>query len=194
LTAAGPAAASSPYQREAYLLAGLIRSDARKDAGPGGGKLVGTHTCCGTRIIDVYYKARPRVIAPAPGTNPLAPPTIKESTEGAYHLRLEETVHGKPMSVSLREFGTEPGYALGTEPEDHASALSYDIQIGWLSSLPDGLPGGGKAGWSARVSYSYLTVGVEALGASTAQLGQATEVAEKAARQAPVEGETDLLR
>jgi hypothetical protein len=190
LIAAAPAAASSPFPREAAVLAGLIRKDARTG---GTAKLVRIHDCCGIRIIDVYYRARPRPKAPAPPSEPLGPPPVEAPTEGAYHLRLIETDHGRPVSVSVREFGTEPGYVLGTEPQTHASGLGYDITIEWVRSLPKYSPHAGMPGWTATVFYGYLTAASEQAGIlSTAQLRQATEVADKAARHAPVEGETDL--
>jgi hypothetical protein len=89
----------------------------------------------------------------------------------------------------VHEFGTEPGYRLGTEPEDHAGALSYSFDMTWYHHITRSVPGRGKPGWLTRVGYSYVTLGMSFVTESPAERGQAIEVAKKAARRAPVTGE-----
>jgi hypothetical protein len=143
-------------------------------------------------VIDVYYRAssRPEAVQPSPA--PYTPP-LREPTEGAYHLHLLETVRGRLLDITINEFGTEPGYRLGTEPQTHASGLSYQFQMEWQRTRPHS-PGAGGAGWSLFVGYSYLTLGIGAAGASDAQLRQAIAVTKQAALHRPVNGETNLAR
>jgi hypothetical protein len=125
---------------------------------------------------------------------PYAPPPVQEPTEGAYHLHLLETVRGRLLDIAISEFGTEPGYVLGTEPQTHASALNYQFQMEWQRALPQTSPGAGRPGWSLSVGYSYLTFGNESVGATSAQLRQAIAVTKQAALHLPVNGQSNLAQ
>ena len=184
-----PAAAKlsvSADQLEAETLAQLILSDARR-GGPPATRLVRTRTqCCELRATDVFYRAKlapeepPR--PPEPFPNPmLAPPP----REGAYHLRLRETIHGRPLEISIHEYGTEVGYVLGTEPDTRASALSYHFSMRWHRAS-----GTEKAGWGTSIEYSYRSFGkARSRELTRFERRQAIAVAKKAAQLAPVTGE-----
>jgi hypothetical protein len=174
-------------QREADALASMIRSDARR-GGPSATTLIRTRKdCCGLRFVEVYYRAHRR----AAGTTGHARAThLAGPAEGAYHLPLLETATGSPIAITLHEYGTEPGYVLGTEPSTHASHLSYTFSIEKYRVPPKYLPQEERLGWSVLVSYSYSTLGMARRGASSAELRQAIEVTDRAALRAPVTGET----
>jgi hypothetical protein len=187
---------SRAYQHEASTLAHLIRRDARA-GGPSATTLVRTHAvCCSLRVTDVYYSAMP--VTPPKHAQPAPPPPQPESdapvsvefpTHGAYHLRLLETVRGRPLAITVKEFGTEPGYVLGTEPETHASALEYEFNLLWYRVRPGSPAYGGRPGWFASVWYSYIVIGHGRSDLSRFELRQAVQVAKSAALRRPVEGE-----
>ena len=188
--AAQPQAARN--QLEAQTLAGLIRGDAR-EAGPRSTTLVrARNECCGRRLIDVYYRVKtaPKTLHCPPEPNGTL--CVEPPTEGAYHLRLLETLKGHPLHISVNEFGTEPGYVLGTEPDTHASGLGYRFTMDWRRTLPENQ---GESGWTVSVYYSELTLGAGRTGEGTIyELHQAIAVCKKAARHTPVIGEAADFR
>jgi hypothetical protein len=179
-------------RRAAGVLARLIRRDAR-EGGPSSTTLVRDRSeCCSVRAIDVYYRASPKTWPPCPASASLL--CQEPPGDGAYHLRLRETTRGRPLAVSVREFGTAPGYQLGTESHDHASSLSYSFETTWYRHVPNHLSRVGRPGWVSYVGYSYMTRGKFHIDALPPQRRQAIDVAEKASSLAPVAGEPEVTR
>ena len=184
-----PAAAKlsvSASQREAETLAQLIRNDVRR-GGPPATTLVRPQTqCCEVRATDVFYRAN---LAPEEPPRPPEqfpnPMLVPPPREGAYHLRLRETVRGHPLEISIHEYGTEVGYVLGTEPDTRASALGYRFSMRWHRASSRE-----RAAWRTSVEYSYITLGkTRAQEPTSFERRQAISVAKKASQLAPVTGE-----
>lgn len=182
------AAAERPLGRAmahaARGLAAIIRDDARRIARSHATGAVISKRCCGTRVLDVYYRAAPWSYLP---------------WFGAYELKLE-TRRAFLRSVSISYFPTEASWSYGSPSKGEGPTYSFTITPpnrgeGWRFSALDSffgcgatLParGGTCEGLSQAIGFD------ERQGSASrfdALFEQAVVVTQKARRHAPISGE-----
>jgi hypothetical protein len=184
LASAGPAAASArpsaaSLAHSAHILAALVRRSAH-GAGRDRSSGVVTIRCCGHRVLDVYYRARPHARVPWHGTYEL-----ELTRRGAF---LE--------SVQVSFFPTAAKWAFGGASAHEGPRYAFTIASprrgrGWHLTVADSFLGCGPSSGAARQCEGFsdeLSLGQAQLRTRQfkALFSEALRVVRKANRHVPI--------